>query len=160
MAQRKDSVKAFGSTNISDDKRQSIFGLSIQFPLDPALVPYSVTRAVESVENWWGLGGLGTNLGVPELQQLDFKRRYSDPAQQKEALIVYWLQNVPNASWSTLAGTLHYMGERRALQKTELYSNTIKGASDDILQSYSNTLRPLRINTRLVPRPPRSMCVT
>ena len=46
---------------------------------------------------------------------------YETEEEKKEALLLYYLRNVPSASWQNVAGALHYMEEVTALEAVNVF---------------------------------------
>ena len=44
---------------------------------------------------------------------------YQTEEEKKEALLLYFLHNVPMASWQRVAGALHWRGEKTALELSQ-----------------------------------------
>ena len=88
-----------------------------------------------SVKNWYDLGHHDYGLGVPEAVRNAIRdsRAYQTEDEQKVALLQYYLNNVPMASWQSVAGALHWMEEKTALQLAKVFLTPAAGQS--ILQS-------------------------
>ena len=88
---------------------------TFSLPLSPdaTLTVASVTAVLESVtyKDW-----LGYKLGVPEPVRLVIRDSHRGVRERKAAFSEYFVNSVPGASWTTLAGTLYYFEERKALQ--------------------------------------------
>jgi len=56
--------------------------------------------------------------------------------QQKEVIIEYCCNYLPNFSWSMLAGQLYYMGESTALEAVKQYVKELEENSTGILISF------------------------
>ena len=71
-----------------------------------------------SVVNWYKLGGYDSGLGVPRavLNEIKNNTAYKTEEDKKEALLQYFLKNVPMASWQKVAGALYRMKEKTALE--------------------------------------------
>ena len=63
------------------------------------------------VENWWGDDGLGFNLYISEEKRKEIQQLYSDPEEQKQQLIIYWMSTDPLASWRRLITSLDRMSQ-------------------------------------------------
>ena len=74
----------------------------------------NVQKAVERVEKVWGRLELVYWLRVPPSKQNEIKRQFSRLPQQKQALIKYWMDRNPRASWRSLIAALDEMEEKRA----------------------------------------------
>ena len=71
-----------------------------------------------SVENWHELGHYYYGLGVPKtvLNEIYDNTAYQTIEDKKNALFLYYLHNVPMASWRNVAGALYYREEKTALK--------------------------------------------
>ena len=71
-----------------------------------------------SVVNWYELGDYECGLGVPQavLDEIKNNTAYKTEEDKKEALLRYFLKNVPMASWEKVAGALYRMEEKTALE--------------------------------------------
>ena len=74
-------------------------------------VAFTTSNAQKAVERVWG-DGLGLYLCVPDFKQDEIKRQFSRLPQQKQALIKYWKDRNPRASWRSLIVTLDAMKEK------------------------------------------------
>ena len=90
------------------------------FCADPTLTINNLRHVTSSVQDWYDLGDYNYGLGVP-LPVLSEIRK--DPAlteeEKKTKVLLYFLHNVPMASWERVAGVLYYRKEERALQAEE-----------------------------------------
>ena len=95
-------------------------------PLSPdlTLTVASVTAVLESVGNWDGLGLL---LGVPQPVLGVIRRSHHGDKECKAAFSEHFVNSVPGASWNTLAGSLYYCEERKALQAVGKHLKEGKG---------------------------------
>ena len=85
---------------------------------DPTLTFTNVTRVLESVR---GVVRLGIVLNVPGSVEDKIGRDYASPEQQRNAMVNYWLQSVPNSSWNVLSGWLYRLEETTALEAMKQY---------------------------------------
>ena len=71
-----------------------------------------------SVVDWYKLGNYHYGLGVPRavLDEIKNNTAYKTEEDKKEALLQYFLKNVPMASWEKVAGALYWMQEKTALE--------------------------------------------
>ena len=71
-----------------------------------------------SVVNWYKLGDYISGLGVPYAvrDEIKINTAYKTEEDKKEALLRYFLKNVPMASWEKVAGALYRMKEKTALE--------------------------------------------
>ena len=85
---------------------------------DPTLNINNLRHVTASVENWYDLGHYYVALGVPEAvcEEIRTNTAYTTEEEKKEALLLYYLHNVPMASWPSVVGALHRMEEKTALQ--------------------------------------------
>ena len=91
---------------------------------DSTLILTNVTRVLESV---WDMENLGAVLNVPLRVQGKIGRDYATPEQRKNAMVEYWLQSVPNASWSVLAGRFYLLEKTAALEAVKQYIQSPTG---------------------------------
>ena len=99
---------------------------------DPTLNINNLRQVTASVENWYDLGHYYVALGVPEAvcEEIRTNTAYQTEEEKKEALLLYYLQNVPMASWAHLAGALHHKKEKTASQAVkEFLKDTPAGLS-------------------------------
>ena len=90
---------------------------------DPTLNLHNLCLVMTSVKDWDRLGGYHSGLGVPPSVCLEIYRStdYKTEEEKKAALLQYFLDNVPMASWQTVAGALHYRSEEEALQMVQAF---------------------------------------
>ena len=85
---------------------------------DPTLTINNLRHVTSSVQNLYGLGDYDYGLGVPYHVLNEIRR---DPAlteeEKKTKVLLYFLHNVPMASWERVAGVLYYMKEERAVKE-------------------------------------------
>ena len=76
-----------------------------------------------SVKDWHSLGISRSGLGVPYsvCNDISDSTDYKTEEEKKAALLQYFLDNVPMASWKTVAGALHYWEEEKALQMVKAF---------------------------------------
>ena len=88
---------------------------------DPTLNLHNLCLVMTSVEDWYSLGGYSSGLGVPPsvLSEIRDSTDYKTEEEEKAALLRYFLENVPMASWQTVAGALHSEEEKKALQMVQ-----------------------------------------
>ena len=60
-------------------------------------------------------------------KQTEIRSQHSTDDERKEADMDYWITNCPGVSWGTLAGWLHYLGEKRSLQLVQRYLTKTTG---------------------------------
>ena len=74
-----------------------------------------------SVKAWYSLGHYYRGLGVPVSVRNEIRDStdYKTEEEKKAALLQYFLDHVPMASWQTVAGALHYREEKAALQMVQ-----------------------------------------
>ena len=78
-----------------------------------AFTTSNAQKAVEMVKWLWNYSGLGYSLRVPNCAD-EVQRKYSHLPRNKEALIKYWMERDPRASWRGLIVALDAMGEKQA----------------------------------------------
>ena len=76
-----------------------------------------------SVKNWYDLGQYNGGLGVPcaVCDEIRDSMAYQTEEEKKEVLLLYYLHNVPMASWQSVAGALYYREEKTALQAVKVF---------------------------------------
>ena len=94
---------------------------------DPTLNYNNLCRLTASVKNWHDLGHYDSGLGVPHAVVNEINTAYQTEEKKKDAILLYFLKNVPMASWQRVAGVLHYWGEKTALEAVRAF--TIAGQS-------------------------------
>ena len=93
-----------------------------------AFTTSNVQKAVERVERAWGYAeGLGFELRVPSSKRDEIKRQFSRLPQQKQALIKYWKDRNPRASWRSLIVTLDTMEEKRVADDIRHLAEPLSG---------------------------------
>ena len=97
---------------------------------DPTLTINNLRHVTSSVQDMYRLGHYDYGLGVPDLV-LDEIRR--DPAlteeEKKTKVLLYFLHNVPMASWERVAGALYWRKEEKALQAVKEFLRVSPGQS-------------------------------
>ena len=91
---------------------------------DSTLTVASVTATLESVGDWFWLGRW---LGVPWSVLDVIRDSHRGDRERKVALSEYFVNSVPGASWSTLAGALYRFEERKALRAVRKHLKEGKG---------------------------------
>ena len=89
---------------------------------DPTLYYNNLHPLTASVKNWRGLGDYISGLGIPPAVLNEINTAYQTEEEKKEALLLYFLHNVPMASWQRVAGALHWMGEKTALEAVRAFT--------------------------------------
>ena len=89
---------------------------------DPTLNYNNLHRLTASVKNWSDLGHYDSGLGVPRAVLDEINTAYQTEEEKKEALLLYFLHNVPMASWQRVAGALHWMEEKTALEAVRAFT--------------------------------------
>ena len=94
---------------------------------DPSLTINNLRLVTASVKNWYDLGQYRGGLGVPHAVcgEIRNNTNYQTEEEKKEALLLYYLHNVPMASWPSVAGALHYNEEKTALQVVKAFLKDI-----------------------------------
>ena len=95
------------------------FAFNILSPnADPTLNIKNLCKVMEPVTDWYSMGNYAYGLCVPPavLDEIRDSADYPTEEEKKKALIQYYLDNVAMASWHNVAGALHYMEEKEALQ--------------------------------------------
>ena len=67
------------------------------------------------------MGWNENGLGIPstKCKEIWDDTSYQTEKDKKEALLLYYLDTMPNASWQHFAGALHARGEKTALKKAK-----------------------------------------
>lgn len=66
--------------------------------------------------DWYDVGAMADILQVPSYIQDKVRKQYSScEDSQKRVIMLYWMDTLYDASWSTLAGVLYYYEEETAL---------------------------------------------
>ena len=106
---------------------------------DPTLTINNLCHVTSSIEDWrwWGLGGLGEynhGLGVPDDVMREIRYDAANPTEEdkKTGVLLYFLHNIPSASWERVAGVLYYMEEEKALQAVKEFMTVSPGGSSNI----------------------------
>ena len=73
----------------------------------------NITMVTEEVEDWETLGIL-VGIHDPKYKIDKIKQKCKDHKSQKEAIITFWYDTHPFASWSLLHQALSMMGETKA----------------------------------------------
>ena len=109
-----------------------IFPISVLFthllpPLypDASLTPQNIFQATSDVDYHY----LNDCFGVPHSVYYQITANPSYPTEEKrrEAMIVYYLNTIPLASWATLAGGLYYRKEHVSLEAVRKYLHHTTG---------------------------------
>ena len=91
---------------------------TLSLSTDLTLTYNNLRLVMISVVNWYELGDYNYGLGVPYavLDEIKNNTAYKTEEDKKEALLRYFLKNVPMASWQKVAGALYRMEEKTALK--------------------------------------------
>ena len=92
-----------------------------------AFTTSNAQKAVERVERVWGGLELAYSLRVPDSKRNEIKRQFSRLLQQKQALIKYWKDRNPRASWRSLIVTLDRMREKRVADDIRHLAEPLSG---------------------------------
>ena len=84
----------------------------------------NVLRAVREVEN---TDDLGYWLGVPESKRREIASQFSSVPQQRKALINYFIDHDPVASWRAVIVALEHMGEKRVADELRYLAEPVTG---------------------------------
>ena len=100
-------------------------------PADPTLTIKNLRLVTSSVQNWYGLGDYYYGLGVPDavLEEIRVNPAILTEEDKMAAMLQYFLNNVPMASWQKVAGVLYYMEEKKALQAAKKFLPVSRGQS-------------------------------
>ena len=83
---------------------------------DLTLTINNLRLVTASLENWDGLGHYDSGLGVPAGVCNKINTSYKSEDERKKALLRYYLDHVPMASWPSVAGALYFIKDKAALQ--------------------------------------------
>ena len=94
----------------------------------------NVLRAVRDVKSTNDLGygglrdyGLGDRLGVPESKRREIESQFSSVPQRRKALINYFIDHDPVASWRAVIVALDFMGEKRVADELRYLAEPVTG---------------------------------
>ena len=78
---------------------------------------------MSTVRDFWDAGGLLQCLGVPHTvkDQITASQLYTSEDEKRMAVLQYYLQTVPGASWGSIASALWGMEEQTALETVRQY---------------------------------------
>ena len=92
---------------------------------DPTLTINNLRLVMASVKDWFGLGlgryHGGLNVPAAVCDEIKYSTAYQTEEEKKEALLLYYLDTMPMASWQNVAGALHYQEEETALQAVKVF---------------------------------------
>ena len=98
-------------------------------PADPTLTINNLRLVTSSVQDWYGLGHYDHGLGVPLLHEIRDNPAILTEEDKMTAMLQYFLNNVPMASWQKVAGALYWMKEEKALQAAKKFLTVSRGQS-------------------------------
>ena len=89
----------------------------------------NVLRAVREVESTNDLRdyGLGDRLRVPNSKRREIASQFSSVPQQRKALINYFIDHDPVASWRAVIVALEYMEEKRVADELRHLAEPVTG---------------------------------
>ena len=89
----------------------------------------NVLRAVREVESTRDLRdySLGHYLGVPESKRREIESQFSSVPQRRKALINYFIDHNPVASWRAVIVALDGMGEKRVADELRHLAEPVTG---------------------------------
>ena len=93
-------------------------------PSDPTLTVENVREVMAEVGD---MDGVGLSLGVPDSKRQEIIQQLSTKGEKCLALVDYWVNTVPGASWERLASGLYQFGEERALALMKRYLQQQQG---------------------------------
>ena len=90
---------------------------------DPTLTINNLRSVTASVKNWDELGNYYYGLGVPAavIDKIMSNSAYKTDEEKTEALLLYYLNTVPRASWQNVAGALYWREEVTALKAVNVF---------------------------------------
>ena len=83
---------------------------------DLTLTINNLRLVTASLENWYDLGRYDSGLGVPRDVFNKIYTSNKTEEEKKEALLWYYLDNVPMASWPSVAGAVYFMKDKAGLK--------------------------------------------
>ena len=91
-------------------------------PPDASLTPHTLLPPLSTMRQFWR-GGLLHYLLVPQsvMNQIRASQSYSSEDKKRVAVLQYYLQTVPGASWVRIASALWYLEEHTALETVRQY---------------------------------------
>ena len=97
---------------------------------DSTLTINNLRTVTSSVRDWYGLGHYYNGLGVPPrvLREIRANPAMTEEDKRTEVLL-YFLRNIPMASWERVTGALYWMKEERALQAVKKFLTVSTGTS-------------------------------
>ena len=96
---------------------------------DASLTPHNILTTTSTVD-LYGLGSLYACLGLPVSVYYQIRDNLSYSTEEKrEAVIAYFLNTIPLASWATLAGPLYRKEENVSLEAVRKYLHHTTGQS-------------------------------
>ena len=100
-------------------------------PADPTLTINNLCLVTSSVQNWKRLGHYDFGLGVPQsvLDEISDNSAILTEEDKMTAMLQYFLNNVPMASWQKVAGALYRRKEEKALQAAKKFLTVSRGQS-------------------------------
>ena len=100
-------------------------------PADPTLTINNLRLVTSSVQDWISLGNYNSGLGVPwsVLNEISANPAILTEEDKMAAMLQYFLNNVPMASWQKVAGALYRMKEEKALQAAKKFLTVSRGQS-------------------------------
>ena len=100
-------------------------------PADPTLTINNLRLVTSSVQNWFDLGNYDYGLGVPPpvLNEISDNPAILTEEDKMTAMLQYFLNNVPMASWQKVAGALYWRKEEKALQAAKKFLTVSRGQS-------------------------------
>ena len=100
------------------------------FCADPTLTINNLRHVTSSVQDLYRLGDYYSGLGVPPLVLNEIMKHPALTEEEKKTkVLLYFLHNVPMASWERVAGVLYSMKVKRALQAVKEFLPVSPGQS-------------------------------
>ena len=109
---------------------------------DPTLTINNLRLVMASVKNWYDLGVYYGGLYVPVAvcDEIRASTAYQTEEEKKEALLLYYLDTMPMASWQNVAGALHFRKEKTALQAVKVFLKFTPAGQLILQQTYISML--------------------
>ena len=97
---------------------------------DSTLTINNLRTVTSSVRDWYDLGNYHYGLGIPRpvLREIRDNPAMTEEDKRTEVLL-YFLCNVPMASWERVAGALYWRKKERALQAVKKFLTVSTGTS-------------------------------
>ena len=92
-----------------------------------AFTRINVLKAIEGLIRLWGNKELAYRLKVPNIKKNEIQTDYSTLSEQRQQLIIYWMDWDPRASWRAMIVALDGMNETKLADAIREYAEPILG---------------------------------